>query len=124
MSGSIIEREFDIAAIIALWFAIHGGDPGPVEVTVDDETAFLVAAALDHQLASHHGEPRQTQAQLVERLNSLGVEVLPAEEKTDRIEFGAGVLQKWCFKVPIPNIKSGSAGSTITVCVLARLTRV
>jgi hypothetical protein len=123
MPASVLERELDVAAIIALWFAIHGGDPGPVEVTVDDETVALVAAALDHQLASRHGEPHQTRAQLEERLNSLGIEVLPRDEKTDRIREGVDLLQKWCFKVNTGNLKTGKPETTTTVCVLARLLR-
>jgi hypothetical protein len=113
----------DVAAMIALWFAIHGGDPGPSEVTVDDATAVLVAAALDHQLASRHGEPRQTRAQLEERLASLGIRVLPRDEKTDRSESGAELLQKWCFEWIGVNLLTGDPEPPRRICVAARLNR-
>ena len=46
------DRDLDVASLIALWLAIHGGDPGPSEIAVDDKTAALIAAALDSQLAN------------------------------------------------------------------------
>lgn len=66
----------DIAALIALWIAIHGGDPPPKEVKVDD-TAVLIAAALDRHLANTIegvGSEGPTEARMHKRLKSFGVE--------------------------------------------------
>jgi hypothetical protein len=70
------EREADVAAQIALWIAIHGGDPAHTKVVVDD-TALLIAAALDRHLATTiEGADREGRGKVSppERLKSLGIE--------------------------------------------------
>ncbi|MFE0462816.1 hypothetical protein ACFW1A_26535 [Kitasatospora sp. NPDC058965] len=64
-------HELDVAWILALWKAIHGGDPSP-EV---DGSAVLAAAALASQLAATHGSGSLTFAQLQQRLGEVGIEV-------------------------------------------------
>jgi hypothetical protein len=74
LSLAALEKQ-DIAALIALWIAIHGGDPPPKEVKVD-ETALLIAAALDRHLANTVegvGGERPTKARRHERMKSLGI---------------------------------------------------
>ena len=95
-------RELDIAALLALWIAIHGGDPLPSEIVVD-ETAVLIAAALDRHLTNTvEGVSREYRptARLAERLRALGVEVVGKHEKEDLAEaqscycFGGEFLHK------------------------------
>jgi hypothetical protein len=73
------DRELDVASLIALWLAIHSGDPAPSEIVVDDKTAALIAAALDSQLANTiESAPREDRtARLEERLRSFGIEMVP-----------------------------------------------
>ena len=78
-------RKQDIAALIALWIAIHGGDPPPKEVKVD-ETAVLIAAALDRHLANTIegvGSEGGVEAQMDERLKSFGIEPIGNGEYRD-----------------------------------------
>lgn len=115
--STVEERELDLAALIALWYAIHGGDPSPSEVTIDDETVVLIAAALDRHLANTvEGVSREgrTSGRLEERLKSFGVEVLPKDS-----------ARPFCIpvqvKLEIPDIKAGTPGvryvpTTIWVC--------
>ncbi|MEV4561776.1 hypothetical protein AB0K51_33015 [Kitasatospora sp. NPDC049285] len=64
-------HELDVAWIIALWKAIHGGDPAP-----DVEgTTVLAAAALASQLAATHRTSSLTFDQLQQRLGEVGIEV-------------------------------------------------
>jgi hypothetical protein len=81
-------RELDIASLIALWIAIHGGDPSPSEVRVEDETAILIAAALDRRLATivqEAGREGPTTT-LEERLKSVRIELV--DEKSDELRGG------------------------------------
>ncbi|GAA2811359.1 hypothetical protein GCM10010441_40020 [Kitasatospora paracochleata] len=64
-------HELDVAWIIALWKAIHGGDPSP-EV---EGTTVLAAAALASQLAATHRNSSLTFSQLQQRLGEVGIEV-------------------------------------------------
>src|SRR5580704_15606820 len=57
--STVEERELDLAALIALWYAIHGGDPSPSEVTIDDETVVLIAAALDRNPRHQGRNPKR-----------------------------------------------------------------
>jgi hypothetical protein len=100
-------RELDVSALIALWLAIHGGDPARREITVDDETTLLIAAALDRQLAVTLGNGKQGDArELLERLEAFNIEA--TGELAESIEANVH-----CFKVP-----DGSAkGGYVTVCV-------
>jgi hypothetical protein len=71
----------DAAWILALWKAIHGGDPGP------EEMALEAIAALSETLTAHSGvAPSQKSfEQLQARLKEIGVDLqakLEAGEKT------------------------------------------
>ena len=75
MSPAVLKEREDLAAMVAVWIAIHGGDPLPSKVVVDG-TALLIAAALDNHLANTiEGIDREgRKARLPERLKSLGIE--------------------------------------------------
>lgn len=68
----------DVAWLIALWLAIHGGDPGPDPVQID-ETTVLAAATLVSSLSTGYAaapEPASFDV-LGERLQRhFGVEVV------------------------------------------------
>jgi hypothetical protein len=64
-------HELDAAWIIALWKAIHGGDPAPEQVAVE------AIAALSGTLTSHAGTPTSESsfAELQTRLKEIGVDL-------------------------------------------------
>lgn len=82
-----VAHEIDVAWLIAVWFAVHGGDPphGPVAV---DQTTVLAAEALVSTLSAAHGGTRRAvraadaaatgaAVERVERrLRALGVELV------------------------------------------------
>ena len=103
------DRDLDVASLIALWLAIHGGDPGPSEIAVDDKTAALIAAALDSQLANTVEFARRedrTPARLEERLKSFGIEVTPDVDKSC-----------FTFKIKVPVLADPKRFTTMTVRV-------
>jgi len=117
-------RDRDIAALIALWIAIHGGDPAPSEVVVD-ETAILLAAALDSYLASTiEGASRadRPRARLEERLHALGVEIVGERERRHEDEelacvcFGGTFHHKIWQTTPIDLPDHPKPPSVICVC--------
>src|ERR1044071_8623313 len=61
--------ELDAAWIIALWLAIHGGDPAPEQIAVE------AIAALSRTLTAHSGEAiaESSFAELQTRLKEIGV---------------------------------------------------
>jgi hypothetical protein len=65
-------HELDISWIIALWRAIHGGDPGPEAI---DRTTAALAGALAAHLAETARSAPLTAERLTESLGSIGVEV-------------------------------------------------
>lgn len=84
------ERGLDIASIIALWLAIHGADSSAAEVTVDDWTSALIAAALDSHLSYVTEFARRggtSPAQLEQRLSSLGLTLQPRKPDDNRYTF-------------------------------------
>jgi hypothetical protein len=72
-----LAHEPDVAWIVALWLAIHGGDPGPEAAVEIDETTALLATALSARLAEKHGLGPVTHETLQER---FGCVVAPAHE--------------------------------------------
>lgn len=65
----------DIAWILALYIAIHGGDPSPSEVLVDRETVEIAAALVDRLAAtfSQQEEAAFTLRGLEERFKARGL---------------------------------------------------
>ncbi len=84
-----LAHEPDAAWIIALWLAIHGGDPPPDRITVTDEEAVRVARIAATSLVSYmsaiatgdaealSAESRATLGGAVKR---VGVELLAAAD--------------------------------------------
>ena len=66
-----LAHELDAAWIIALWKAIHGGDPSPEQIAVE------AIAALSLQFSPSHAVPPAgtSLTQLQERLKAIGVEI-------------------------------------------------
>lgn len=82
-----LTHEIDIAWILALWKAIHGGDPIPAEVgEVDARTIELV-----HELGAHLGRTMGTQQELTfpqfqERFAAItGIRVTEGKEGQTRV---------------------------------------
>jgi hypothetical protein len=106
-------RELDIASLIALWIAIHGGDPSPSEVRVEDETAILIAAALDRHLTTimqEAGREDPTTTHLEERLKSVRIELVDA--KNDELR-GDDPPACYLFQAYDINPKSANYGKRI-----------
>jgi hypothetical protein len=75
-----LAHQLDIAWIIALWKAIHGGDPAPDgPIAVDERTTELVSRLVDHLTQTQLGEGAQatelTAPVLQQRAASLGIRV-------------------------------------------------
>jgi hypothetical protein len=84
------ERGLDIASIIALWLAVHGGDASMADITVDDWTSALIGAALDSHLSYVTEFARRggtSPAQLEERLGHLGLTLRPRRPDDNRYTF-------------------------------------
>ena len=62
-------RELDAAWILALWKAIHGGDPPPEQIAVE------AIAALSSTLISHGEVSESSFAELQTRLKEIGVDL-------------------------------------------------
>jgi hypothetical protein len=71
-----LAHQLDIAWIIALYIAIHDGDPPPTPIRVDEGSAVLIDALASH--LEHAGElsgGAQTLEAFQKRMGELGVEV-------------------------------------------------
>jgi hypothetical protein len=107
MDNFVLAHEPDVAWLIALWLAIHGGDPGPEGPIEIDETTALLAAALSARLGELYGPGATTAETLQDRLAGTGMAV-----RTDGASFFepfhpqgkvfcAGVGEsKLCFYIP------------------------
>jgi hypothetical protein len=109
------DRTRSVSSLIALWLAIHAGDPAPEAIRVD-ETATLLAGALDLYLASAiEGSVREDQI-IAGRLGSYGIEPVrrPEPENARIFEF--------CQRIQVIDIKTlKPTGTYITVCTPVRL---
>ena len=64
-----LAHELDAACIIALWKAIHGGDPSPEQIAVE------AIAALSGTLTGHGARPAESSfEELQGRLKEIGVD--------------------------------------------------
>ena len=61
ISEITLAHEPDAAWIIALWLAIHGGDPGPEGFQVDETAVFLASALSAHLSETIGGEALTTE---------------------------------------------------------------
>ena len=73
----ILEHELDISWILALWFAIHGGDPGPEGgvLEVSEETYRLANGLVENLLTTYapYGVRTLSHAELEAQLVKVGV---------------------------------------------------
>jgi hypothetical protein len=121
-TSTLGERELDVASLIALWIAIHGGDPSPSEVRVEDETAILIAAALDRYLATtvqEVGREDRTRAQFEERLKSVRIELVDEkrDEKRDDLRTGGSTICLWFQAYYVWGPREGQKiGGPILIC--------
>lgn len=65
-----LSLDMDVAWLIALWIATHGGDPGPDD---HDELTWLLAQGLVTRLGERY--PAATPATIEKRLEKLGIAV-------------------------------------------------
>jgi hypothetical protein len=72
-----LAHELDAAWIIALWIAIHGGDPAPIEIAIDEGLAKEAAALTGRAAQAVKGvaSTELTIPLLRERLQALGLKV-------------------------------------------------
>ena len=72
-----LEHELDVSWILALWFAIHGGDPGPEGdvLEVSEETYSLANGLVENLLTTYapYGVHALSHAELETRLVKVGV---------------------------------------------------
>jgi hypothetical protein len=102
----VFAHERDIAWLIALWLAIHGGDPGPEGGVVEiDETTVLMGAAFISQLSQAQAVESLDEETLHQRLGAIGVE-FAGEERAEARAGGRTVCTQvpggrmYCFYVP------------------------
>jgi hypothetical protein len=116
-TSSLGERKIGPTSLIALWLAIHGGDPAPGEVRAD-ETAVLIAAALDRHLASALGGSIQDDRVAEERLKSIGIERIEHHRDTDPLSHGErALIPEICYKIRLIGPGGNPTGKYITICI-------
>jgi|ERR1041385_4634627 len=87
----VLAHELDAAWIIALWKAIHGGDPAPERVAVE------AIAALSQYLKD--SESNFTFQQMEKQFGNLGIQVTQGEQvEARKVEQGPQVPHQYCFK--------------------------
>lgn len=90
-------RRVDIAALIALWKAIHDGDPPPDQHVVVDEQTLELAIRLIDQLGKSHPEgsvsATLTTRMLQHRLAGLGVHAMYLTPQSSAAQSGASVAE-------------------------------
>jgi len=93
-----LAHELDAAWIIALWKAIHGGDPGPIEADV--RSVELVTELTNHLGRTiGHGAQPLTLERFESRLGELGIH-MDREAEEPRLEQGASQSverRPYCF---------------------------
>jgi hypothetical protein len=104
----VVAQEPDIAWLIALWIAIHGGDPAPEGPIPIDPTTALLAAALSTRLQEVRGVGSMTFEALRKGLESVGIAVREGEAGGPQIKEFEGTRvctqvgggRVYCFVVP------------------------
>jgi hypothetical protein len=115
----VLAHEPDIAWLIALWLAIHGGDSLSQELTDVDETSVLLAAALSSHLADRHSRGAVTLDGVSERLAAAGIQMRGGAAAQPQFE--AAVAQggrRLCITLPggrtycfvVPTVKGPPPG--------------
>ena len=98
MEDLIFTHEPDIAWLIALWIAIHRGDPAPEAPIAVDPTTTLLATALSTRLQEVHGVSSMTFESVRAGLEKIGVAA--REEKAQTFETTAFEGTRVCTQVP------------------------
>ena len=80
-----LEHELDVSWILALWFAIHGGDPGPDGgvLNVSEETYRLANGLVENLLATYasYGVRALSHAELEAQLHTtVGMHSVPPSD--------------------------------------------
>ena len=75
-----LAHELDISWLIAVWYAMHGGDPNPDggELEVSAETYALANGLVENLLATYgrRGARALPEAELVARLRKMGLQLV------------------------------------------------
>jgi hypothetical protein len=118
------EHELDISWLIALWFAIHGGDPSPEGgvFEVSEETYALAHGLVENLLATYgrYGARALSNAELEVRLREVVnmhhvppslVPKLPPEGGVPNTGPGGLTIPPSCWHVSATQIRCWSVGS-------------
>jgi hypothetical protein len=115
MEEIILEHEPDVAWLIALWLAIHGGDPASEPTSVDD-TTVLLATTLSLRLEEVYGAGAAARNVLEKRLAGLGIALTGGRDTGPQVEAAEPVVEPvggrcisidgviWCVK-PLKPVK-------------------
>ena len=107
----VLAHELDVAWIIALWLAIHGGDPAPEVSQIDEQAERLATSLVEHLQKTLTPQRKEISVREIEAgLQALGIQV---EERQVRAETRAlpaagtiictevpGPRHIYCFKMP------------------------
>ncbi|MBI1258025.1 MAG: hypothetical protein GC204_11190 [Chloroflexi bacterium] len=110
----VLAHEMDVAWIISLWLAIHGGDPYKSVVKIDEKTEQLGMALVEHLAKTMPSEKRDGGIPALQAgLNSLGIQVVQEQMKAQSAKpssasngTGSTICTEvpgghmYCFKVP------------------------
>jgi hypothetical protein len=116
-----VAHQLDAGWIVALWLAIHGGDPPPENVRIDDRTVELLGETTTHLARQLGFEVKQslTVSSLQERLKAVtGIEMTAETGAHEAPAADAAVqpvqrgTRQYCFRykgetlcVDVPSVK-------------------
>lgn len=95
-----VAHQLDAVWLIELWLRIHGGDPGPDKVVIDEKTVELATELAAHLRSSiaKGTMPALTVPMLEKRLDSLGIKTLPSHAvATAQKEAAPGQAHERCY---------------------------
>ena len=104
----VLAHELDIAWIISLWLAIHGGDPARDVIKIDAQTQQLALSLTEHLTKKFNVAQSENEAQIHSGLGSIGIQVVHEQAKAQSALPPAGTVictevpsgHMYCFKVP------------------------
>jgi hypothetical protein len=113
IEATAVAHEPDAAWLIALWLAIHGGDPAPDGAVSVDETTALLATTLSLRLSEAYGVELASPEVLQARLADIGIALSGDKLPKPRAELRQNVEQVggrclsingtiWCVKPAKP----------------------
>jgi hypothetical protein len=113
----VLAHELDVAWIIALWLAIHGGDPAPIEVNVEEVERIAESVLKAAHASKAQIERTVTLEQLQGAFKEMNIEVTRTEAArqapaTGKAEPEAMRPVQYCFKfrgktycITLPTVK-------------------